>query len=71
MPAEIWAEADLIVKVKEPLPAEWPLLRPGQIVFTYFHFAADESADACDHRQRDHGDRLRDDPRPPWQSAAA
>lgn len=38
--AEVWAQADLIIKVKEPLPAEWPLLRPGQIVFTYFHFAA-------------------------------
>ena len=40
--AEVWAEADLIVKVKEPLRAEWPLMRPGQTVFTYFHFAADE-----------------------------
>jgi len=39
---EIWKRADLIVKVKEPLPQEWPLLRRGQIVFTYFHFAADE-----------------------------
>ena len=41
--AEVWAAADLIIKVKEPLPAEWPLLRPGQIVFTYFHFAANEA----------------------------
>lgn len=40
-PAEIYARADMILKVKEPLPAEWPWLRPGQIVFTYFHFAAD------------------------------
>src|SRR5262249_33732098 len=40
---EIWTHADLIVKVKEPLPHEWPLMRPGQIVFTYFHFAADEA----------------------------
>ena len=32
--------ADLIVKVKEPLPAEYPLLRPGQILFTYLHLAA-------------------------------
>ncbi len=40
--AEIWARSDLIVKVKEPLPQEWPCLRAGQIVFTYFHFAADE-----------------------------
>lgn len=39
---EVFANADLIVKVKEPLPSEWPLLRPGQILFTFFHFAADE-----------------------------
>ena len=39
---EIWRRADLVVKVKEPLPEEWPLMRPGQVVFTYFHFAADE-----------------------------
>jgi alanine dehydrogenase len=38
--AEVFGQADLIVKVKEPLPAEWPLLRPGQAIFTYFHFAA-------------------------------
>src|SRR5712691_8857968 len=40
--ADIWRQADLMVKVKEPLPGEWPLMRRGQIVFTYFHFAADE-----------------------------
>lgn len=40
--AEVFAEADMIVKVKEPQEEEWPLLRPGQIIFTYFHFAADE-----------------------------
>lgn len=39
---EIWSAADLVIKVKEPQPAEWPLMRPGQIVFTYFHFAASE-----------------------------
>jgi alanine dehydrogenase len=39
---EIWQRADLMVKVKEPLPKEWPAMRAGQIVFTYFHFAADE-----------------------------
>lgn len=41
-PAAIFGSAELIVKVKEPLTAEWPLLRPGQILFTYFHFAASE-----------------------------
>jgi alanine dehydrogenase len=40
--ADIWKRADLIVKVKEPLPEEWPHMRSGQTVFTYFHFAADE-----------------------------
>src|SRR5262245_56877223 len=39
---DVWRHADLIVKVKEPLPIEWPLMRKGQVVFTYFHFAADE-----------------------------
>jgi alanine dehydrogenase len=38
---EVFAEAEMILKVKEPLPPELPLVRPGQIVFTYFHFAAD------------------------------
>ncbi len=38
---EVYDRAEMIVKVKEPQPSEWPLLRPGQIVFTYFHFAAD------------------------------
>jgi alanine dehydrogenase len=39
----IYAHADLVVKVKEPLSSEWPLLRRGQTVFTFFHFAADLS----------------------------
>ncbi len=40
---DIFARADLIVKVKEPQPVEIALLRPGQLVFTYFHFAASEA----------------------------
>lgn len=39
---QIWRQADLVVKVKEPIPEEWPWMRSGQMVFTYFHFAADE-----------------------------
>ncbi|NOS71266.1 MAG: alanine dehydrogenase [Verrucomicrobia bacterium] len=39
----VFAEADLIVKVKEPQPSEIPLLRPGQILFTYLHLAADKT----------------------------
>lgn len=37
---KIWGAADLILKVKEPLPAEYPLLREGQALFTYLHLAA-------------------------------
>src|SRR5215204_4855627 len=39
---EVFARAEMIVKVKEPLEEEWPLLRPGQIVFTYLHLAANK-----------------------------
>jgi alanine dehydrogenase len=38
--AEIYGQADMIVKVKEPLPEEYELIKPGQLLFTYFHFAA-------------------------------
>src|SRR5581483_606671 len=41
--AEVWKRAELVVKVKEPLADEWPHMRAGQTVFTYFHFAADEA----------------------------
>jgi alanine dehydrogenase len=40
---EVWARADMIIKVKEPQPGEISMIRPGQIVFTYFHFAAEKS----------------------------
>lgn len=39
-PKELYAKADMIMKVKEPLKQEYGLIREGQIVFTYFHFAA-------------------------------
>lgn len=41
-PAEICGQAELVMHVKEPQPSEYGLLRPGQMVFTYFHFAASE-----------------------------
>src|SRR3984893_15174776 len=37
---EIFEQGDLLVKVKEPLPSEYPFLRKGQILFTYLHLAA-------------------------------
>ena len=39
-PDVIYGACDMVYKVKEPLPSEYPLIRPGQIIFTYFHFAA-------------------------------
>src|SRR5256885_4781185 len=40
--ADVWAKAEMVVKVKEPIELEWPCMRKGQVVFTYFHFAASE-----------------------------
>ncbi len=40
---QVWARADMIVKVKEPVAREYPCMRAGQTVFTYFHFAADQT----------------------------
>src|ERR1044071_3257266 len=40
--ATVWREADMIMKVKEPIESEWKHMRRGQVIFTYFHFAADE-----------------------------
>ena len=37
---EVYLESEMIVKVKEPIAAEYPLIRKGQVVFTYFHFAS-------------------------------
>lgn len=41
--ADVYAHSEMIVKVKEPLPQEYPLIKEGQILFTYFHFAASKS----------------------------
>lgn len=39
--ARVWTQADMVVKVKEPLPREYPFLRPGLLLFTYLHLAAE------------------------------
>jgi alanine dehydrogenase len=36
----IWVRAALVMKVKEPIKAEWPKIREGQVLFTYFHLAS-------------------------------
>src|SRR2546423_6869340 len=38
----MWREAEMIMKVKEPIKPEWPRMKKGQVIFTYFHFAADK-----------------------------
>eukprot|EP00741_Cyanophora_paradoxa_P024872 tig00000317_g24013.t1 len=44
----LWGEADMIIKVKEPLLGEYPRMRKGQVIFTYFHLAASrELTEAC------------------------
>jgi alanine dehydrogenase len=46
--AETWERGDMIVKVKEPLPAEYPMMRPKRTIFAFFHFAADRTlTEAC------------------------
>lgn len=40
---DVYATAEMIIKVKEPIEPEYPLIREGQLVFTYFHFASDEA----------------------------
>ena len=40
--ATVWRDTDMIMKVKEPIEPEWKHMRRGQVIFTYFHFAADE-----------------------------
>ena len=39
---EVWGQAQMIIKVKEPISPEWPRIRPDHVLFTYFHFAASE-----------------------------
>jgi alanine dehydrogenase len=40
---DVWAEGEMVMKVKEPIAEEYPRLREGQVLFTYLHLAADEA----------------------------
>jgi alanine dehydrogenase len=40
---ETWSRAEMIMKVKEPIEPEWSRMRKGQVIYTYFHFAASEA----------------------------
>jgi len=51
-PDEVWQSADMIVKVKEPLESEYSKMRENQLIYTYFHFAAEEAlTKACLERK--------------------
>ena len=40
---KVWAKAEMIMKVKEPIKPEWPHIKEDQVLFTYFHYAADRA----------------------------
>ena len=40
---DVWGQSELLLKVKEPIPSEYPLMREGLVLFTYLHIAADEA----------------------------
>ena len=54
--ATVWKGAEMIMKVKEPIPVEYPRIRENQLLFTYFHFAADETLTRAELQRR--ADRL-------------
>ena len=60
MPTTVWRDSEMIMKVKEPIKVEWPRMRKGQLIFTYFHFAADEELTQRAPRQRRDLRRVRD-----------
>ena len=62
--ADVFATAEMIVKVKEPQPPEIALLRRGQVLFTYLHLAADKAQTEGLMQLRCHLHRLRDRDRP-------
>jgi len=51
-PEKVFSQSDMIVKIKEPLPQEYDMLKKGQIVFTYFHFAASRELTEAVIRQK-------------------
>ena len=57
--AEVYAQAAMIVKVKELQAVEFPLLRPGQLLFTYLHLAPDGPLCCHTKAKREHGGRMR------------
>ena len=59
---EVYDRSAMVMHVKEPQPSEYPLIRPGQVIFTFFHLAANEAIDAGDDQDQGRRDRLRNHP---------
>ena len=59
-PTTVWRDSEMIMKVKEPIKVEWPRMRKGQLIFTYFHFAADEELTRAHIDERRDLRRVRD-----------
>ena len=57
---DVWADAEMVLKVKEPIEEEYHRLREDLILFTYLHLAASRPCTDALARRRHHGDRLRD-----------
>ncbi len=55
---EVWDSSEMIVKVKEPLAAEYDFMQPGQLIYTFFHFAADEKLTRACLKKKIVGPRL-------------
>jgi alanine dehydrogenase len=67
---DIWVRADMVMKVKEPIEAEWPKIRNGQVLFTYFHLASTR-IDRGPPCLRGRGHRLRNRRVARWRASAA
>ncbi len=50
--SEVWAASDIVCKVKEPQPEEYPFIKPNHVLFTYFHFAASRGLSEAMQKRR-------------------
>ncbi len=60
---DVWAEGEMIVKVKEPIAPEYPRMREGQLLFTYLHLAPDNELTEATAETQSYRHRLRNDHR--------
>ena len=68
---DVWGQAEMVLKVKEPIAEEYHRMREGQVLFTYLHLAADQPLTEELMKRQVTGDRLRDRAAPVRLAAAA